>query len=61
MLPWPIIPIFAERTDTRPALLSLHALLATTPLAAQTIVFDPHIDLPKAIGPDWSERTASNS
>lgn len=31
------------------------ALLATTPLAAQSIVFDPHIDLPKsAVTPGWS-------
>lgn len=33
----------------------LAAMLATTPLAAQTIVFDPHVDLPKsAITPGWN-------
>lgn len=33
----------------------LSALLATTPLAAQTIVFDPHLDLPKsATAADWA-------
>ncbi|MEG3123400.1 membrane dipeptidase [Sphingomonas sp. GB1N7] len=31
----------------RHAFLLLGTLLATTPLAAQTIVFDPHLDLPK--------------
>jgi membrane dipeptidase len=34
---------------------ALAALLAATPLAAQTIVFDPHLDLPKsAVAPGWT-------
>lgn len=39
----------------RPFITVLSALLATTPLAARTIVFDPHLDLPKsATAPGWT-------
>ncbi len=39
----------------RSVLALLAGLFATTPLAAQTITFDPHIDLPKsATAPGWS-------
>jgi len=38
----------------RPFLTVLSALLAATPLAAQTIVFDTHLDLPKVVSTAWS-------
>ena len=38
-----------------PILAALSALWVAAPLAAQTIVFDPHLDLPKsAAAPDWT-------
>ncbi|MFA6114714.1 MAG: dipeptidase [Sphingomonas sp.] len=40
----------------------LAAMLATTPIAAQTIVFDPHIDLPKsAVAPGWTGLSDASS
>lgn len=46
----------------RSALILLSALLATTPLAAQTIVFDPHLDLPKsATAAGWDGRSDPTS
>jgi microsomal dipeptidase-like Zn-dependent dipeptidase len=37
-------------------------LLATTPLGAQTIVFDPHLDLPtSASATGWTERGDPNA
>lgn len=46
----------------RPVILILGALLASSPLAAQTIAFDPHLDLPKsATGAGWTGRSDPSS
>lgn len=44
------------------AFASLALLLASAPIAAQTIVFDPHLDLPKsATAPGWTGRADPTS